>query len=146
MKTILTVTAVLLTGWIGVALPADVPLKPGSYVITSSVEMNGRGIGTPNKSRPRCLKAEDMKDVENVFSPNSYSALGRNKKCQVTNLVASATKFTYVLDCPLTTDHIEVTVSGDSFKETRSAAGKSGGGRSITTVTKVDGSRVGDCK
>ncbi len=113
-------------------------------MITTSVEMNGRPLGGPTKSNPRCLKAEDMKDPENVFSPNAYSPFGRNKSCQVKNLVSSGTRFTYVLECPLSTDHIEVTLSGDSFKETRSATEKSGRG-GVTTVTKVDGGRVGDC-
>lgn len=145
MKPLLVVVAAMLcaASFEG-APPADVPLKPGRYVITQSIEMNGQRAGEPAKSSPRCLTAADMKDVENVFSPYSYMALGRNARCQVTNLSVSGGTFIYDLECPRSTDHVQVTVSGDSFRETRSAKGKTS--TAVSMMTKVDGTRVGECR
>ncbi len=143
MKTLLAAMSLLLVPVLAVAAPTDVPLKPGKYVITFSVEMNGRSLGKPSKAGPRCLKAADMGDPENVFSQNAYSVMGRNPQCKITNLSSGGGKFTYDLECPRSTDRVEAAVAGDSFKVTRSLKGKTA--RAVSTVTQVDGKRVGDC-
>lgn len=140
-KTLVTLAAVIAVCTLASA--ADVPLKPGKYLITYSMEMNGQSMGEPAQAGPRCLKASDMSDPENVFSQNAYNAMGRNPQCHVTNLSSNGGKFTYDLECPRSTDHVEATVAGETFKVTRSAKGKTS--RAVGVVTKVDGKRTGDC-
>ncbi len=136
--------AVVVVCTLVMASPNDVPLKPGSYVITYSMEMNGQSMGEPAKSSPRCLKPSDMSDPESVFSQNAYNGMGRNPQCKITNLSSSGEKFIYDLECPRSTDHVEAIVAGDTFKVTRSAKGKTS--RAVGVVTKIDGKRTGDCK
>jgi hypothetical protein len=143
MKAILAVACVLCVSVLAVAAPTDVPLKPGKYAITYSMEMNGQSMGAPAKAGPRCLNSSDMSDPENVFSQNAYNGMGRNPQCKITNLSNGGGKITYDLECPRSTDHVEAIVSGESFTVTRSAKGKTS--RAMSMVTKVEGKRVGDC-
>ena len=143
MKTLAATASVLLFCTLSLAAATDVPLKPGKYAITYSMEMNGQSMGEAAKAGPRCLNASDMSDPENVFSQNAYNGMGRNPQCKVTNVSSGGGKITYDLECPRSTDHVEAVVSGDSFKVTRSAKGKTA--RAVSVVTKVDGKRVGEC-
>jgi hypothetical protein len=143
MKTVVGIAAVLLFCTLSLAAPTDVPLKPGKYAITYTMEMNGQSMGQPAKAGPRCLNSSDMSDPENVFSQNAYNGMGRNPQCKIANLSSGGGKISYDLECPQSTDHVEATVSGESFTVTRSAKGKTS--RGVSVATKVDGHRVGDC-
>jgi Protein of unknown function (DUF3617) len=143
MKTVVAIAVALSFCTLSLAAATDVPLKPGKYAITYSMEMNGQSMGEASKAGPRCLNSADMSDPENVFSQNAYNGMGRNPQCKVTNVSSGSGKISYDLECPRSTDHVEAVVSGDSFKVTRSAKGKSA--RSVSVVTKVDGKRVGEC-
>jgi hypothetical protein len=143
MKTVAAVAAVLFFCTFALAAPTGVPLKPGNYAITYTMEMNGQSLGEAAKAGPRCLRPEDMSDPESVFSQNAYNGMGRNPQCKVTNLSSTGGKFSYDLVCPRSTDHVEAIISGESFKATRSAKGKTA--RAASVVTKVEGRRVGDC-
>ncbi len=143
MKFAAITAAVLFFCTLSLAAPTDVPLKPGKYAIRYTMEMNGQSLGEEAKAGPRCLKAADMSDFESVFSQNAYNGMGRNPQCKVTNLSSGGGKFAYDLECPRSTDHVEATVSGDSFRVTRSAKGATA--RSASVVTKVEGRRVGEC-
>ncbi|HEY3883930.1 MAG TPA: DUF3617 family protein [Vicinamibacterales bacterium] len=142
MKTPLAAAAMLSAATMA-GSAANVPLKPGNYVITYQMEMNGRSLADSAKSGPRCLKPADMTTAESVFSQNAYNAMGRNPQCKITDLSSSGGKFTYDLVCPRSTDHVEAIVSGDTFTVTRTAKGHSN--RTMTMVTRVNGRRVGDC-
>jgi Protein of unknown function (DUF3617) len=143
MKIAVVAAAVVFFCTLSLAAPTDIPLKPGKYAISYSMEMNGQSMGEAAKAGPRCLNSSDLSDAENVFSQNAYNGMGRNPQCKITNVSNGSGEISYDLECPRSTDHVEAVVSGDSFKVTRSAKGKTA--RSVSVVTKVDGKRVGDC-
>ena len=144
MRAVLAAMSILLVSTLAAASPTEIPLRPGSYAITYSMEMNGQSLGKPAHPHPRCLERANLGDPEEVFSQNSYNGMGRNPQCKVTNLSGDGRKLAYDLACPRSTDHVEATVAGDSFEVTRSARGRTS--TAVGVITKVDGKRVGDCR
>lgn len=144
MRIVLTTTCALLLSAPAAASSTHVPLQPGNYVITYTMKMNGESLGKPERSHPHCLTSADMSDPEAVFSQNAYNGMGRNPQCKIAGLAADGGKFSYELECPRSTDHVEATLTADSFTVTRSAKGRTS--RAVGVVTQVDGKRVGDCR
>lgn len=124
------------------AQTTDVPLKPGMYSITSALGMAGQPA-QPGTSGAHCIPADDMKDPENAFSPSVYATNRKNTECRVVNYSRSGNKISYDVQCPRALTSVEVTLTGDTFRGTRTVRPRAGA--AVRSVTTIEGKRTGNC-
>jgi len=125
-----------------VAQTTDVPLKPGMYSITSASGTAGQAA-QPGTSGAHCISADDMKDPENAFSPSVYATNRKNTECHVANYSRSGNKISYDVQCPRALTTVEVTLTGDTFRGTRTVRPRAGA--AVRSVTSIEGKRTGNC-
>ncbi len=126
-----------------IAQETGVALRPGRYSITSTSQSPGQPAG-PGTSGEHCISAADMKDPENVFDPAVHATSRKNDTCHVTNFSRNGDVISYDLQCPRAFVHIEATLSGDSFKGSRTVKPRPGAATRVTY--NFQGKRVGDCR
>jgi hypothetical protein len=142
MRMLFAVSAIAVLAAGVMAQSADVPLRPGRYAITSSLEMTGQTT-QPGTSGEHCITVEDMKDPENAFSPAVYATNRKNTECRVANFSRNGNKISYDVQCARALTQVEVTLSGDTFQGSRTVRPRAGA--AARSVTRIEGKRTGDC-
>lgn len=142
MRTILVASAFGVLIFAAAAQTTDVPLKQGMYSITSSTGSPGQAA-QPGTSGQHCISGNDMKDPENVFSPAVYATNRTSSECHVVNYSRSGNKISYDVQCPRALTTVEVTLTGDTFRGTRTVRPRAGA--AVRSVTSIEGKRTGSC-
>ena len=117
--------------------PQSLPLRPGSY--DTSAAMTIKGDSSEPSRNSRCLSAEQLADVENVFNMRPMAGV-----CTVSNLVIRAGKINYSADCPNTLVQVSGIVDSDSYSVVRTQKPKQAGGSDV--LTRFEGSFAGPCR
>ena len=142
MRMFLSVSAIVVLSIATVAQSTDVPLRPGTYSISSSTETRGQAA-QPGTSGSHCIMAADIKDPENAFDPAVYATNRKSSECRVVNFSKDGDKISYDVQCPRALTSVEVTLTGDSFHGSRTVRPRAGA--AIRFVTKIEGKRTGNC-
>jgi Protein of unknown function (DUF3617) len=142
MRTFLAASAIGVLAFAAAAQSTDVPLRPGTYSITSSTQTGGQAA-QPGTSGTHCISVADMKDPENTFDPAVYATNRKSTECHVVNFSKDGDKISYDVQCPRALTSVEVTLTGDSFHGSRTVRPRAGA--AIRFVTKIEGKRTGNC-
>jgi hypothetical protein len=120
-------------------------LEPGLWQLTTRAEING-GMAPPQQSM-RCLKPEDVADLDKTFSPVFNTV---NSACERTEHEASPQRVKWRLICK---GQVDMDVAGEFVFETpqryvaRMATTASMMGRPMQNSRSViEATRVGECK
>lgn len=143
MRTLFAVVVIAILGVAAAAQSTGVPLKPGRYAITSTTDSGGH-TGVPGTSGEHCIPAPEMADPENAFDPAAYATNRKNTECHVVNFSKNGNTITYDVQCPRALTQVELTLSGDTFKGTRTIRPRAGA--AIRMVVHIQGHRAGDCR
>lgn len=114
--------------------------NPGTYEITSTVEMPGMPVGSvPAQTIVQCVTAQDPIPETNADSQD----------CKIKNMKQTGNTVTWEMECVLQgqtmTSQGKIIYAGDNFKGTvMMIMGLEAGSMTITTVIK--GKRVGNCQ
>ncbi len=136
-KVLLTAVPPLALLFSGPALGQSLPLRPGSYDISTAMTIKGESSEPARDSR--CLSKEQLAEVENVFNMRPMAGV-----CSVSKLVIRAGKISYSADCPNTDVQVAGIVGTDSYSVNRLQKPKQANGTDV--ITKFEGSFAGPCK
>ena len=121
-----------------------VPLQPGEYEVTAWVTYSN----VPDEAKPdtntRCIKAEDLANVEAVFNNRIMAGFKADASCKVSGLAIGNGKVSYSSDCQYSLVRVDGTLGSDSFSVVRTAKSKASGG--VNVSTKLQAKRIGACK
>lgn len=140
MKTKIIGSFILWLFLIITAVPcAAFEFNPGQYEITSSVEMPGMPAGSiPAQTMVQCMTQKDP-------VPKTGDA---GQDCKIKNIKQSGNTMTWDMECvqqgQKITSQGQMTFSKDKFKGTSTIhMGPEAG--NMTVVTRISGTRLGDC-
>ncbi len=124
------------------AWAADGPM-PGLWKITTRPEADG--VAAPAQEKTRCLRPEDVRDLEKTFVPE-FGAQGSS--CRRIDLTWTGQKLAWHIQCtgPLTMDvagayEFDTPQHYTGFITTQASMG----GREMRSRTTLEGERLGEC-
>ena len=126
------------------ATAQTVPLQPGKYEVTASITVSNVQEKAKPDTNTRCIKAEDLANVEAVFNNRFMAGFKADASCKVSGLAIGNGKISYSSDCKYGSVRVEGTLSNDSFSVVRTAKAKASGG--VNVSTKLQARRIGACK
>jgi uncharacterized protein DUF3617 len=145
MKSFLASSAALGAGTLAFALHAfavDGP-QAGLWKVVTQPEINA--MAAPAEVKTRCLKPEDVQDLEKTFAP-AYRVQGST--CDRMDLQWSGQKLSWRIQC---TGALSMEVAGSyEFDSPQHYTGVvtllgSMGGREMRSRTTLEGQRIGEC-
>jgi hypothetical protein len=125
------------------ATAQPVPLQPGQYEVTATVTASNVKEQAKPDTNTRCIKAEDLANVEAVFNNRFMAGFKADASCRVSGLAIGNGKISYSSDCRYSSVRVEGTLSETSFSVVRTAKAKASGG--IDVSTKLQARRVRAC-
>ena len=126
------------------ATAQNVPLQPGKYEVTASITFSNVQEKAKPDTNTRCIKAEDLANVEAVFNNRFMAGFKADASCKVSGLAIGNGKISYSSDCKYSSVRVEGTLSNNSFSVVRTAKAKASGG--VDVSTKLQARRIGACK
>jgi hypothetical protein len=126
------------------ATAQTVPLLPGEYAVTATVTFSNVQEKTKPDKNTRCIKTEDLANVEAVFNNRFMAGFKADASCKVSGLAIGNGKISYSSDCKYSSVRVEGTLSNNSFSVVRTAKAKASGG--VDVSTKLQAKRIGACK
>lgn len=125
------------------ATAQTVPLQPGKYEVTASTTYSNVQEKAKPDTNTRCIKAEDLTNVEAVFNNRFMAGFKADASCKVSGLAIGNGKVSYSSDCQYASVRVEGTLSNDLFSVVRTAKAKASGG--VNVSTKLEARRIGAC-
>ena len=123
----------------GLAVGAEVQMRPGLWEVTARMEMPGMPMEMPAMTHTQCLGKEDM--VPQQTEPN--------QKCRMIENKVSGNTVSWVMECNSAEGNMkargEVTYQGDSFKGQVRMETNTPGQGTMEMVSHMTGRRIGDC-
>ncbi|BCA80972.1 DUF3617 domain-containing protein [Desulfuromonas sp. AOP6] len=123
----------------GLALAAEVQMRPGLWEISSRLEMPGMPMQMPAMTHTQCLSKEDL-------VPQRAES---DQQCRLIENKVSGNTVRWVMQCTsdegTTTARGEVTYQGDSFKGQVRIETVLPGQEPMEMVSHTTGKRIGDC-
>ena len=126
------------------ATAQTVSLQPGEYEVTASITFSNVQEKAKPDTNTRCIKAEDLANVDAVFNNRFMAGFKADASCKVSGLAIGNGKISYSSDCKYAAVRVEGTLSNNSFSVVRTAKAKASGG--INVSTKLQARRIGACK
>jgi hypothetical protein len=126
------------------ATAQTVPLQPGEYEVTAWITFSNVQEEAKPDTNTRCIKAEDLANVEAVFNNRFMAGFKADASCKVSGLAIGSGKVSYSAACQYSSVRVEGTLSSDSFSVVRTAKSKASGG--IDVSTRLQAKRVGACQ
>ena len=126
------------------ATAQTVSLQPGEYEVTASITFSNVQEKAKPDTNTRCIKAEDLANVDAVFNNRFMAGFKADASCKVSGLAIGNGKISYSSDCKYGSVRVEGTLSNDSFSVVRTAKPKASGG--VNVSTKLQARRIGACK
>ena len=120
-----------------------VPLQPGEYEVTASITFSNVPEEAEPDTNTRCIRAEDLANVEAVFNNRFMAGFKADASCKVSGLAIGNGKISYSANCQYAAVRVEGTLSNDSFSVVRTAKAKASGG--VDVSTKLQARRIGAC-
>jgi hypothetical protein len=121
-----------------------VPLQPGEYEITAWTTFSNVQEQAKPDTNTRCIKAEDLANVEAIFNNRFMAGFKADASCKVSGLAIGNGKVSYSSDCQYASVRVDGTLSNDSFSVVRTAKAQASGG--VNVSTKLQAKRIGACK
>ena len=121
-----------------------VPLAPGDYEVTAATTFSNVQEKAEPDTNTRCLKAEDLANVEAVFNNRFMVGFKADASCKVSGLAIGDGKISYSADCQYSAVRVEGTLSNGSYSVVRTAKAKASGGVDVSTTLQAK--RIGACK
>jgi hypothetical protein len=125
------------------ATAQPVPLQPGEYEVTATITASNVQEKAKPDTRTRCIKADDLANVEAVFNNRFMAGFKADPSCKVSDLAIGNGKIGYSSDCKYSSVRVEGTLSSDSFSVVRTAKAKASGG--IDVSTNLQARRIRAC-
>jgi Protein of unknown function (DUF3617) len=126
------------------ATAQTIPLLPGEYEVTATVTFSNVQEKAKPDTNTRCIKVEDLANVEAVFNNRFMAGFKADASCKVSGLAIGNGKISYSSDCKYSSVRVEGTLSNNSFSVVRTAKAKASGG--VDVSTKLQARRIGACK
>jgi hypothetical protein len=126
------------------AAAQTVPLQPGEYEVTALVTFSNVQDEAKPDTNTRCIKAEDLPNVEAVFNNRFLTGFKADPTCKVSGLSIGSGKISYSSACQYSLVRVEGSLSENSFSVLRTAKAKVSGG--VNVSTKLQAKRIGACK
>jgi hypothetical protein len=121
----------------------SLPMQPGKYeVVTSSGLRNG--LASEPKKTTRCLRAEEMVNLDYIFNARVINAYKADDSCKPGALDVKDGKMRYSADCKFEKVKIDGEVTAIGYSVTRTAISKASGG--VSLVSTLEGRRIADCR
>jgi hypothetical protein len=121
-----------------------VPLEPGEYEVTAAMTFSTVHEKAEPDTNTRCIKTEDLANVEAVFNNRFMVGFKADASCKVSGLAIDNGKISYSADCQYSAVRVEGTLSNDSYTVVRTAKAKASGGVDVSTTLQAK--RIGACK
>jgi hypothetical protein len=121
-----------------------VPLQPGEYEVTVTTTVSNVQEKAKPDTNTRCIKTEDLANVEAVFNNRFMAGFKADASCKVSDLAIGNGKIGYSSDCKYSSVRVDGTLSNNSFSVVRTANAKVSGG--VNVSTKLQAKRIGACK
>ena len=126
------------------ATAQTVPLQPGEYEVTATTTFSNVQEKPKPETNTRCIKSEDLANVEAVFNNRFMAGFKADASCKVSGLTIGNGTISYSSDCKYSSVRVEGTLSSNSFFVVRTAKAKASGG--VNVSTKLQAKRLGVCK
>ncbi len=126
------------------ATAQTVPLQPGEYEVTATIAFSNVQENAKPDTNTRCIKAEDLANVEAVFNNRFMAGFKADASCKVSGLAIGNGRISYSSDCKYSSVRVEGILSDNSFSVIRTAKAKASGG--VDVSTKLQARRIGACK
>lgn len=125
------------------AMADTLPIKPGKYEVLTSTGIRNDRLSEPKKTT-RCLRAEEMVNLDYVFNTRVINAYKPDATCKAGDLEVKDGKMIYSADCQFEKLSVEGFVSETAYGVTRTAKSKASGG--VSLISTIEGKRIGECR